>query len=357
MNNKFCLCIFGNTASIHVIKWAKYFAEKGIIVHCISCSNNTIDGVTLHFLGKNKIWNCLTSFIKIPCIQKKIKPNLVHVHYLGFYSFFSLFVCRIPIIGTAWGSDILILPKKNVFYSLILRLFLKKSKHLIAVSSQLKEELMKYGAPFEKITILPIGVDTGIICQIEKKNIETLKQELRFLVMNPHEPLYNNLLIIKSFCELLNMKIRLSVIFIGSGSETIQYTKIIESYGFSDSFSFKGRINFDDLVFTIQHCDVYVSMAKSAGTPVSLLETMSCGLFPVLSNIQGHKQWVKHDLNGLLVSSFTPECLTLELLKIINSKIDLVKSSEINRKLILKEGDWQKCMETAEKIYKKFVNQ
>ena len=47
--------------------------------------------------------------------------------------------------------------------------------------------------------------------------------------------------------------------------------------------------------------DVYVSLSRSDSTSQSLLEAMAVGLFPIVSDIEGNREWVTHRRQGYLV--------------------------------------------------------
>lgn len=55
---------------------------------------------------------------------------------------------------------------------------------------------------------------------------------------------------------------------------------------------FLGGVTSDMLRDTLRDADVYVSMSRSDGTSISLLEAVACGVYPVLSAIPANTEWI-----------------------------------------------------------------
>jgi glycosyltransferase involved in cell wall biosynthesis len=63
---------------------------------------------------------------------------------------------------------------------------------------------------------------------------------------------------------------------------------------------FVGAVSHDKVVDYLSAADIYVSTSFSDGTSASLLEAMACSLAPVVTEIDGNKEWVKDGENGLV---------------------------------------------------------
>lgn len=58
---------------------------------------------------------------------------------------------------------------------------------------------------------------------------------------------------------------------------------------------FLGGVTSDVLRETLMDADVFVSMSRSDGTSVSLLEAIACGVYPVVSAIPANVEWIAAD--------------------------------------------------------------
>ncbi len=57
-------------------------------------------------------------------------------------------------------------------------------------------------------------------------------------------------------------------------------------------YEFVGRLPIEPLAALMRRADVYLSASHSDSTSVSLLEAMSAGAVPVVSDIEGNREWV-----------------------------------------------------------------
>ena len=109
--------------------------------------------------------------------------DLIHIHYLGWNSLFSLFCKqRSKLILTPWGSDLL---SKNFLKSIWFNLLFKKSDFVICDSIRLANEAIKFGMSRKKILISMFGVDTDLYKKsrsiFSKKNNLTLLEVIGIL--------------------------------------------------------------------------------------------------------------------------------------------------------------------------------
>ena len=58
--------------------------------------------------------------------------------------------------------------------------------------------------------------------------------------------------------------------------------------------TFLGGLASDGVLRALQESDYFVSMSKSDGTATSVLEALSCGLTPILSDIPANRPWSQH---------------------------------------------------------------
>jgi glycosyltransferase involved in cell wall biosynthesis len=109
-----------------------------------------------------------------------------------------------------------------------------------------------------------------------------------------------------------------------------------------------------DLVRLLQTTAIVASPTISDGTPNSLLETMACGAFPVVSNLDSIREWVTPKLNGLL---FDPDnadelaaCLEYGFANIAMRQ----QAQLINYSIIRERADYQRVMPEVRRFYQQF---
>ena len=152
------ICFLAASNSIHSHKWINFFANMGHEVIWISLVPATIkvsDNIEYYEFTSG----IFSSIFKVRKLIARFNPDIVHIHYLGYYALLGLFSGSNKIISTPWGSDI-IEGKKSFFKKQILLQILKKSKLIICDAFHMRDELNRLNVSSDKITIINFGVDT-----------------------------------------------------------------------------------------------------------------------------------------------------------------------------------------------------
>src|SRR4051812_380398 len=128
--------LFFASSSIHSIKWIKYFSRNGYEISWITF--DTIDEKTRNEVGAtvysfdqsgNKILRFLKALVSVRRLVAQTRPDIIHVHYVGFYGVLARLQNQVPYICTAWGSDILF-NKKNPLKRFMVKSILAKSQRV-----------------------------------------------------------------------------------------------------------------------------------------------------------------------------------------------------------------------------------
>ena len=108
---------------------------------------------------------------------------------------------------------------------------------------------------------------------------------------------------------------------------------------------FLNGVTDDKMVTSLQNSHIYVSLSRYDGTSISLLEALSCGLFPVLSDIPQNREWIDPSLsNGLLAPLDQPKALAEALVRALSDEKTRQRARSINRQMILDRADGRKNM-------------
>ena len=131
---------------------------------------------------------------------------------------------------------------------------------------------------------------------------------------------------------------------------------MVKRYNLQDRVSFLGQVDNQRLPDILRSADVFVSTSLSDGTNISLLEAMACGVFPVVTRIEGNEQWIKDGKNGYLVPLDKPDCLAAKLVE-ASQNLELRKNAAIeNRQIVESNADIRKNMKMYEEEYRNLVS-
>lgn len=269
------------------------------------------------------------------------KPDVVHVHQVTRHAFFSIPVIsrlKIPVVLTAWGSDVLVMPNRNLLYKNLVRSALKKSNYTTADSHEMISAIQKLGRK-DKNEMILFAVDP----------IQPLPKEKIIYSNRLHEPIYNIDRIVHLFHEFSKSNQAWKLHIAGSGSLTSSLKEQVKELGIEDKVKFLGWLKREDNRAQYQKAQIYISIPNSDGTAVSVLEAMSAGCLPVLPDLKVTKEWITNN-NGVVYDKNSKLNPLFEVLQ-----LDLEKTSKYNSDLILEKGSIQVACKQYVEIYKTII--
>lgn len=119
---------------------------------------------------------------------------------------------------------------------------------------------------------------------------------------------------------------------------------------------FLGGVSDEEMLARLHRSSVYVSLSRSDGTSISLLEALSCGVFPVVSDIPQNREWINPILqNGILVPLDRPKELAKALERALTDRKLRENATRVNRQIIVERADARKNMAILAKALKETV--
>jgi len=173
-------------------------------------------------------------------------------------------------------------------------------------------------------------------------------QPITVVCLRGFTEIYNNELIVRALATIPDELSGFETVFAAAGpllSKTRALADEILTPAQRKSVRFLGGASRDEIASLLRNAHIYVSVSRSDGTSLSLMEGLSCGLFPVLSDIAQNREWVFPEAgNGILVSVSDPAALAKALLHAVSSKELRAKAAHYNRELVLGRANSRKNM-------------
>jgi glycosyltransferase involved in cell wall biosynthesis len=271
-----------------------------------------------------------TLFSTVKEIKKQIElfqPSIIHIHQANSYAFFALLACRksfIPTVLTAWGSDVLLLPKSNFLLKKMVQFNLRNADFLTSDSIYMAQEMEKIAPLKNKIIIANFGIDvTPTNC--EKENI-VYSNRL-------HKKLYRVDKIIEVFSLFYtNNNTDWKLVIAATGTETETLKIKAAELNLEHAIEFVGWIQKEDNEQWYSKAKIWVSIPESDATSISLLEAMACGCIPVVSDLPANREWIQSGLNGIIVNDLESDFISDAL------KLNLAEAINMNKNRIEKDG-------------------
>jgi glycosyltransferase involved in cell wall biosynthesis len=239
------------------------------------------------------------------------------------------------------GSDVL---KAGALSRWMSSRALASAKVVFANGQYLADRTREF-APDAAVQPLLFGVDTGVFAPRA-----TALHPLRIVCTRGFLPVYNNEYLIRAIPLLDDCFDDCEVVFTSSGPDLEAArslaTRLLPA-GMRRRVQFRAGVTDREMLEVVQSAHVYTSLSRSDGTSTSLLEALSCGLFPVLSDIPQNREWVEPDLqNGILVPLDQPAALAAALRRAMKDGPLRARAAEINRRLVLQRADANANMAT-----------
>jgi glycosyltransferase involved in cell wall biosynthesis len=360
-----------DAGNIHTQRWVKYFADKGYYVHLISARSFggcNIRGVTLHVLRTlphvRILYFPLWVFLGATNTRKiirRIKPDVIHAHYVTNYGLIGASSGFHPFVLTTWGSDILVAPRQSRIMNLMVKFVLRKADLVTCDGENMRSELLKFGVAAEKLHLILHGVDTQKFCPLPKN--EKLNRELGtsnfpvVISIRNLYPIYNVETLIKAVPLVLKQIPDVKFLIVGEGNQKKYLIDLVRSLNIVENVKFIGHISHYDVPHYLALAEVYVSTSLSdAGASISLLEAMACGISPIITEVGDANEWISDGKNGFIIPVKDPKLLSEKIVYLLKNEEIRQRFGKINRRIVQEKSDYFKEMAKVENLLVKLEN-
>ena len=357
--------------SIHTNRWVRYFADNGHEVHLIT-SVRTYEGnignTTLHYLRRigprtrviNYFLNSLPLMLQFKRLLKDINPDIVHAQSIMDATLLGAASGFHPFVVTVWGSDVLTAPQDSKISKWMVKYVLKRADLVTCDAEHIQEPLRQMGLVPQKIKLIYFGTDTRKF-RPEPRD-KSLREELKvydspvIISLRRLEPLYDVQSLIQAVPAVLREVPQAKFLIAESGSQETKLKELVNSLAVSDSVSFVGRLNENELPRYLASADIYVSTSLSdAGLAASTAEAMACGLPVIITDFGDNRKWVEDGKNGFIIPLKDPQALASKIVFLLQNRETRQKFGQASRKIIEERNNREKEMAKMAELYRELV--
>jgi glycosyltransferase involved in cell wall biosynthesis len=292
------LAILGDPSSVHVRRFAGYFARRGHRVHLLLNDRQPAPtGLDPRIeVGRFRSFGrrfggpgTLAARRSLRRELGRIRPDVVHAHYLSRHGWAAALAGRHPYVITVWGSDVLLELSDSLAARLLARWALGNADLVTGVSDNLLRAAVAAGAHAERCKVIQFGVDGTRFTPGPAP--EELRRRLglggRRVVFGPRvlEPLYRHEVELEALASLPgDVALIWSELHPAAGIVDALRARAAE-LGVLDRLVIVPEIEHDAMPDFYRLADVVVSVPESDAFAVSLLEAMACGTPLVVSRL------------------------------------------------------------------------
>jgi glycosyltransferase involved in cell wall biosynthesis len=339
------LLILADARSIHTERWCRYFEKESVDVSLFSLERpeaytpkNFYQGQSLTRFGAINHFLARRSFT---ALARGVQPDLVNAHFAVSYGWLASRIDFCPLVVTAWGSDLLLLPDKSFIHRRRVRKALERADLITVDNNNLFNAATMY-TESEKILNVPMGVDRAFFDDGCKRDF-IAGGPLKVIAPRGTADVYDPFTIVRA-AKLLADRCEFHIELLSPWPPPRELEKAIASSSLQHVLTLRPFQSHDHYLRSLREYDVYLSASKSDSTAVSLLEAMAVGLFPVVTDIEGNRYWIDHDETGLLFTPGSPEALAEAIFQASLKRAAFERVAQTNRATIEGEAIWQNNM-------------
>ena len=223
-----------------------------------------------------------------------------------------------PVVITVHGSDIKILPKLKSQWRQLIVEALTRAAAVIAVSQELRREVLQLGVPADKVRCIPNGVDCQLFSTIGSR--QSGKEGWRLLYVGRFVEAKGLRILLEALATVRSQGRDVSLTLIGGHPTTgtaQPFLSQVNALNLSEHVSFEDAVPWEELPSYMAAADLFVLPSFSEGLTTSLVEAMSCGL-PVVATRCGGPEEVVNEEVGRLVAVGDAEDLAAGILAVLD---------------------------------------
>lgn len=340
-----------DATSIHIHKWARYFAGRGHKVEILSFRPARLDFAQVHhidtgvYLPEGGNWHYLLGLRAARLHILRMAPDVIFCHYLTSYGLIgALLKSAIPLVIWLHGTDILIKPGRSLLYRMMARYALARSDLIIMAAAHMKQHVQRLVGVGKRSIVVPIGVDLQEFNQtgpLEQKELACISN--RVFKKNSNVDL-----ILEAIAIARETQPGIHLTIVGDGPLRPDLETMVRRLDLEPWVAFLGEVPNEEMPDLLHKHPLYISVTTSDGTSSSLLEAMACGSFPLVSDIPANQSLISNGVNGFLVSLRRADLISQRILKAFESPQLIKNARRINWEIVKERGDYLVNMERVQ---------
>ncbi len=302
----------------------------------------------------------LRALVALYRLMRRERPQIVHTHAAkpGVVGRLAARLAGVPVVVHTFHGHIL-----HGYYGPLMsrllrgmeRLLAHLSDRIIAVSEQVKQDLVRYGvAPPEKISVIPLGFDLGPF--LENGHRGQFHGELGLTngaplvgIVGRIFPIKNHRLFLEAAARVAAEERSARFVVVGDGILRAEMEGHARRLGIGDRVTFTGWRR--DLPVIYPDLDVLVVSSKNEGTPVSAIEAMASGCPVVATRVGGLPDLIEEGKTGYLVPPENAPALAAAILRVLRNREAAQRMARVAQAWVSKRFRAERLIADMERLY------
>ncbi|MDO5623956.1 MAG: glycosyltransferase [Pseudomonadota bacterium] len=349
------LALLGDASSVHVQRWTREMLARGWRVSLVTARPAPIEGVTdgvaqtvLQPVRRSSDWLWRAGAARRALLA--LQPDVVHAHYVTSYGYLAARAARrvrCPLVMTAWGSDLLLTPRKSALKRLLTAWTLRRADVVTGDSPDLLAAARAL-APGVRAELIHWGVERARFAPApwcDKPGFETVS-------LRSWEPNYAIDTVLRAFAQVRAQHPQAVLHLLGGGSQESELRLLTQDLSLQNAVHFHGRLPDAGMAAVLARCKLSISVPHSDATSVSVLESMACGLPVIASHLPANRDWLDA---RLLVPAGDADALARAWAALMDDEARAAQAGALNAERIAQDGDRRVQMDAADQLYRRLI--
>ncbi|MEK7331404.1 MAG: glycosyltransferase, partial [Candidatus Eisenbacteria bacterium] len=245
----------------------------------------------------------------------------------------------------AWGSDLLLAGRSGPLQRARARFVLTRADLVLADAANLGRAARELGAPADHVHVIPWGVD------LVRFRMTGAREPGLLLSTRMHEPVYDLETLIAGVAPVMARRPHLHLVLAGDGRRRGALERLAARLLPAGRYRFVGVLEPPALAAWLARAELYLSASRSDSTSVSLLEAMAGGALPVVSDIEGNREWVEEGEGARMFAPGDPGALAHALERALDEPAWAERACARNRRVVEERGDAARNMGRIEALF------
>ena len=352
------ILFLGEATSPYTRVWAEHSAAAfGHEVHLASLQqpSSAPAGVAFHPLGRR--FGRLGYLAAIPAARalgRRLRPDLTVAYRVTSYGVLAAAAGLHPLAVAAQGMTIAFPPTSRMKRTLA-RYALSRADLVTSWGAHMTRNMISLDCDPAKIRTITYGIDTARFT-IDPDRARPAAPP-RLLSTRALRADYNLERILRALPEVARRFPDVIWTAVGEGPERARLGALAETLGVAKNVDFPGRVSFARLIELLRACDVYVSTVLTDGVSASLLEAMACGAWPVVTDNEANRLWVRPGLTGDLVPAGEPAAIARAIAGALDDPARAARAREENRRLVCERSSMRENMAVIDGMFRALVSE
>jgi glycosyltransferase involved in cell wall biosynthesis len=262
------------------------------------------------------------------------RPDVVHIHFASNAS--SVRKMLLARLALARGAKVVMHAHGGLYRNYWERMsrarraatlrVLQRVHSLIVLGESWREFFEKVGVPREKIVVLPNPV---VLPKALPRRLVRPHVHLVYLGLIAHNKGAFDL--VEAIAQLpLEVLTRVRLVVAGNG-ETVRLREAVERLGIGHVVEVRDWISTAERDRLLASADMFVLPSYAEGLPMSLLEAMAWGLPVICTPVGSIPEYVRHDVNGMLVPPGDVAQLAATIARLVQNDAQRVRMGTLAR--------------------------